>query len=205
MDGVQAELERIERAALAAPFPEPRRLSGVQGSRVGLMAAENLLKDPKGRAETGKRQGPNGRYALVSPLGERLRAGTRSSRTEPARARTPARGIAEPRFADRDGQDPAVGADALRDGQRARRVAGRRCSPPTSLRPRQRRLGPSRQHDPQSSAEPLLPEQGRVQRAAGRRVIELESGVHWERLTTWNDRGRRVPLRGLRGRRRLQP
>ena len=29
---------------------------------------------------------------------------------------------------------------------------------------------------------------GRVQRAAERRVIDLGSGVHWERLTTWNDR-----------------
>ena len=29
---------------------------------------------------------------------------------------------------------------------------------------------------------------GRVQRAADRRVIDLGSGVHWERLTTWNDR-----------------
>jgi transcriptional regulator with XRE-family HTH domain len=29
---------------------------------------------------------------------------------------------------------------------------------------------------------------GRVQRAAERSVIELESGVRWERLTTWNDR-----------------
>ncbi len=30
--------------------------------------------------------------------------------------------------------------------------------------------------------------EGRVQRAADRRAIELESGVRWERLTTWNDR-----------------
>jgi transcriptional regulator with XRE-family HTH domain len=29
---------------------------------------------------------------------------------------------------------------------------------------------------------------GRVQRAANRRAIELESGVRWERLTAWNDR-----------------
>ena len=29
---------------------------------------------------------------------------------------------------------------------------------------------------------------GRVQRAADRRVIDLGSGVRWERLTTWNDR-----------------
>ena len=27
-----------------------------------------------------------------------------------------------------------------------------------------------------------------MQRADARRVIELESGVRWERLTTWNDR-----------------
>lgn len=30
--------------------------------------------------------------------------------------------------------------------------------------------------------------EGRVQRAGDRRAIELESGVRWERLTTWNDR-----------------
>jgi transcriptional regulator with XRE-family HTH domain len=30
--------------------------------------------------------------------------------------------------------------------------------------------------------------QGRVQRAAERRAIDLGSGVHWERLTTWDDR-----------------
>jgi transcriptional regulator with XRE-family HTH domain len=29
--------------------------------------------------------------------------------------------------------------------------------------------------------------QDRVQRAVGRRAIELESGVRWERLTAWND------------------
>jgi len=29
---------------------------------------------------------------------------------------------------------------------------------------------------------------GRVQRAADRQVIDLGSGVRWERLTTWNDR-----------------
>jgi transcriptional regulator with XRE-family HTH domain len=29
---------------------------------------------------------------------------------------------------------------------------------------------------------------GRVQRLAERRKIDLGSGVHWERLTTWNDR-----------------
>jgi transcriptional regulator with XRE-family HTH domain len=30
--------------------------------------------------------------------------------------------------------------------------------------------------------------EGRVQRAGGRQVIDLGSGVRWERLTTWNDR-----------------
>ncbi len=36
--------------------------------------------------------------------------------------------------------------------------------------------------------ETHVAEEGRVQRADARRVIELESGVRWERLTTWNDR-----------------
>jgi transcriptional regulator with XRE-family HTH domain len=39
-----------------------------------------------------------------------------------------------------------------------------------------------------ASAEMHVAEEGRVQRAGARRVIELESGVRWERLTTWNDR-----------------
>jgi quercetin dioxygenase-like cupin family protein len=47
---------------------------------------------------------------------------------------------------------------------------------------------------PKTKAKARQPEEahtaevGRVQRADARRVIELESGVHWERLTTWNDR-----------------
>jgi transcriptional regulator with XRE-family HTH domain len=59
---------------------------------------------------------------------------------------------------------------------------------------------PDRQPRPSSSrasrrkvAGPPEPEAptdgpGRVQRAAARRVIDLGSGVHWERLTTWDDR-----------------
>ncbi len=41
---------------------------------------------------------------------------------------------------------------------------------------------------PRRSPERPEAETGRVQRAESRRVIELESGVRWERLTTWNDR-----------------
>jgi quercetin dioxygenase-like cupin family protein len=43
-------------------------------------------------------------------------------------------------------------------------------------------------HGAEASAETHVAEEGRVQRADARRVIELESGVRWERLTTWNDR-----------------
>jgi transcriptional regulator with XRE-family HTH domain len=49
---------------------------------------------------------------------------------------------------------------------------GSRGKPPTET---ERGLGPAKG-------------QGRVQRAAERRAIDLGSGVHWERLTTWNDR-----------------
>ena len=35
---------------------------------------------------------------------------------------------------------------------------------------------------------PIAQAAHRVQRAQGRRSIELESGVRWERLTSWNDR-----------------
>jgi transcriptional regulator with XRE-family HTH domain len=38
-----------------------------------------------------------------------------------------------------------------------------------------------------SPTGPVIPPAERVQRADSRRVIELESGVRWERLTTWND------------------
>ena len=43
---------------------------------------------------------------------------------------------------------------------------------------------------PQPSGDETRPPVGcgRVQRAADRDVIDLGSGVHWERLTTWNDR-----------------
>jgi len=37
-------------------------------------------------------------------------------------------------------------------------------------------------------SEPRPDRNGRVQRADDRDVIDLGSGVHWERLTTWNDR-----------------
>jgi transcriptional regulator with XRE-family HTH domain len=41
--------------------------------------------------------------------------------------------------------------------------------------------------EPTPDGDPAaMPE--RVQRAANRRVIELQSGVRWERLTAWNDR-----------------
>jgi transcriptional regulator with XRE-family HTH domain len=40
-----------------------------------------------------------------------------------------------------------------------------------------------------ASTGPGVPEgHGRVQRLADRRKIDLGSGVHWERLTTWDDR-----------------
>jgi len=40
---------------------------------------------------------------------------------------------------------------------------------------------------PGGAEAPGGPSHGRVQRAADRRVIALESGVHWERLTAWDD------------------
>ena len=117
-------------------------------------------------------------------LGTRLRARARAARPEPARARAPARGLAEPRLADRDGQDPAVRPHALRDRQRARRLARRAVRAAADDHPpRRRRCG----------ATPRRPDAlpggiGRVQRADERDVIDLGSGVRWERLTTWNDR-----------------
>jgi transcriptional regulator with XRE-family HTH domain len=44
------------------------------------------------------------------------------------------------------------------------------------------------QADAPAPADRPAGEESRVQRAGTRRAIELESGVRWERLTTWNDR-----------------
>jgi transcriptional regulator with XRE-family HTH domain len=43
------------------------------------------------------------------------------------------------------------------------------------------------QRDASGAPDVSVAGQNRVQRADARRVIELESGVSWERLTTWND------------------
>ena len=50
------------------------------------------------------------------------------ARTEPPCSGAPARCVAEPRLADRDGQEPAVGANAVRHGEQAGRLARRRLS-----------------------------------------------------------------------------
>jgi transcriptional regulator with XRE-family HTH domain len=49
---------------------------------------------------------------------------------------------------------------------------------------------PSREEPERSEPDDVRPPVGfgRVQRAADRDVIDLGSGVRWERLTTWNDR-----------------
>jgi transcriptional regulator with XRE-family HTH domain len=46
----------------------------------------------------------------------------------------------------------------------------------------------SGQAEPALSGREPAPGGSRVQRATDRAAIELESGVRWERLTTWNDR-----------------
>jgi transcriptional regulator with XRE-family HTH domain len=47
---------------------------------------------------------------------------------------------------------------------------------------------PAAQNEQTDATETPTDDLSRVQRAGRRRVIELESGVRWERLTTWNDR-----------------
>ncbi len=54
---------------------------------------------------------------------------------------------------------------------------------PSAPRTARRRIASSTRAEPPSSEG-----FGRVQRAGDRRAIDLGSGVHWERLTTWNDR-----------------
>ena len=53
-----------------------------------------------------------------------------------------------------------------------------------------KRAAPRRVDRPEADAPgpPPANQPERVQRAANRRVIELQSGVRWERLTAWNDR-----------------
>jgi transcriptional regulator with XRE-family HTH domain len=150
------------------------------------MAADNLLTDPKGRAQTGKRQGPNGRYAVVSPLGERLRAErdrlglslrelARRLEVSPSLVSQIETGKIQPSVRTLYAMVSELGV-SLDDLF----AADEPVAPAV--------IEPSLQHEAPLSSEPVLPEQGRVQRAASRRVIELEAGVHWERLTTWNDR-----------------
>lgn len=152
------------------------------------MAADNLLKEPTGRTE-GKRQGPNDRYAVVSPLGERLRAErdalglslrelARRLEVSPSLVSQIETGKIQPSVRTLYAMVSELGV-SLDDLFAAD-------EPTTSARAVV--VEPSPQHEAAFAIEPELPEQGRVQRAADRRVIELEDGVHWERLTTWNDR-----------------
>src|SRR4051794_27041271 len=60
------------------------------------------------------------------------------ARPRAARARAPARALPEPDLADRDGEDPAVGADAVRARLRVRRDDGRAALRPDAAA---RRLG----------------------------------------------------------------
>jgi transcriptional regulator with XRE-family HTH domain len=152
------------------------------------MAADKLLKPPpKGQAEPGKRQGPNGRYAVVSPLGERLRAErdrlglslrelARRLEVSPSLVSQIETGKIQPSVRTLYAMVSELGV-SLDDLFAAD-------EPPAPAAA----VEPSRQHEAQTLAGSAMPEQGRVQRASGRRVIELEAGVHWERLTTWNDR-----------------
>jgi transcriptional regulator with XRE-family HTH domain len=55
-------------------------------------------------------------------------------------------------------------------------------------RPSEPRPDPPARQSVQPHDTAILAGIGRVQRAEGRQVIDLGSGVRWERLTTWNDR-----------------
>ena len=116
-----------------------------------------------------------------------LRVGARAARPEPARARAPPRGLAEPRLPDRDGQDRSRPSGRSTRSSPSSASRSTSCSRPraTTTRPRPPRgAGDAGRH------RDTLPPVGfgRVQRADERDVIDLGSGVRWERLTTWNDR-----------------
>ena len=102
-------------------------------------------------------------------------------RYRPPRARAPARALAELDLADRDGQDAALRAHALRA-----RLGVRRDRRRGALRPGLRR--PARSPWRSSESSPAAAGPGlAVQRAEGRPAISLNSGVTWERLMFWAD------------------
>ena len=144
------------------------------------------MKDATAPGATGKRGRPNGRHAVVSPLGERLRTErdrlglslrelARRLEVSPSLVSQIETGKIQPsvRTLYAMVSELGVSLDLLfaADEQEGEPAGADLRADDTSQRRERATVG-----------------QGRVQRAAGRRVIELEAGVQWERLTTWNDR-----------------
>ena len=122
-DDVERELDEVEAGGARGAVPRAAAVPGVQGvsgrsrEHADRRASASWPKPARGDPQ------PNGTRALAA---RRAAArGARPARPEPARARAAARGLAQPRLADRDGEDPAVRPHALRDRQRARRLARR--------------------------------------------------------------------------------
>ena len=103
-------------------------------------------------------------------------------RHRPARARAPARSVAELDLADRDRQDPPVRAHAVRVGVGVRRH-GRRGALQRGAAATDADASPSARTRRRPAPEPGLA----VQRAVERPAITLNSGVKWERLMFWDD------------------
>ena len=120
-------------------------------------------------------------------------------RAQPARARAQARALAELDLADRDGQDAALRAHAVRVRVGVRRHRGR-----GALRPGAAVAGRTR--PPVSESSPAAAGPGlAVQRAEGRPAITLNSGVTLGAADVLGGRGRRVHRGDLRARRRVRP
>ena len=168
--GVERELDRVEAAALPAPFPEPEA-SRSSSER----SADPRCDEHRGRrrARPRRKRAGGGRKTPRRPARRQPARAARAARPQPARARTAARGVAEPGLPDRDRQDPAVGADALRDRQRARRLAGRDV----------RAGGPELRHADDSAAARPGP-RGRARRAGARRAVS--SARRPARASSWS-------------------
>ena len=120
-----------------------------------------------------------------------------AARAQPARDGAPARRLAEPRLADRDRQDPALGRTLYAIVNELGVSFDDVFAASRSMPPRRRRMRPRPAEAPRRGSTGADAGVGRVQRAADRSVIELESGRELGAADHAERARRRVPLRHL--------
>ena len=221
-DAASAALARPSRYAaqavgIDAVLPVDRHRAG-GGDRLGHPASSRWLARPEvplfndtlqspelgcisGRQIVGPQRRPRQwQRARVSGDGRPPPLRPSRPRPEPARAGCPAGCLTEPHLAGRDRQGQAVGEHALRDRQRARRVARR------AALQRPGPAGPARRARASNRAAPASVGDPRADPAGGQPQGD-PAGVGG-RLGAPDDSiqpGDRLPGRHLRGRRRLEP